>query len=352
MDEAILNSSEKGFTAPRKRRYRMASKVVKIIMLVTNVRMRQGAWQYNYMDPNDSYYYLVPIYRMDLIALKECDGKMTSEFIDSFEVTRFSPGIGENGRVAMIGIHEGIDIVDPDTGKTKVVSDKQIEAWIDYEVHSGPAESGAWKIYKDWLVHAGASDPTNIDAEYHYGAKGCIEVVGAGEWYKLNEEILKAACLAEYPGDRDSKLRKAANLLEIVFVSDYFNETKYKIRPSNDGTFDPQKVLEIETKFFDEQYRPGLLNGGWPARAAGSGCGGLCNLKQAFFFSSWCLGVLVVKSSLSSGSVESRILDRYWPHREAGSDMGRIDDMTENTPRGLVGPVTELSKGVPGSLEE
>jgi len=72
----------------------------------------------------------------------------------------------------------------------------------------------------------------------------------------------------------------------------------------------------------------------------------------ASFFSSWCLGVLVVKSSLSSGSVESRILDRYWPHREAGSDMRRIDDMTENTPRGLVGPVTELSKGVPGSLEE
>jgi len=37
----------------------------------------------------------------------------------------------------------------------------------------------------------------------------------------------------------------------------------------------------------------------------------------------------VVKSSLFSGRVESWIRDRHWLHRNAGSVIGKVDEMTE-----------------------
>jgi len=44
---------------------------------------------------------------------------------------------------------------------------------------------GSWQVYGNWLIHERAENPS-IQA---WGALGCVEVTGKGEWKRFNDVI-------------------------------------------------------------------------------------------------------------------------------------------------------------------
>jgi hypothetical protein len=123
----------------------------------------------------------------------KCPGDGDWKNVGAFEVVRFSPGIGKNRNVTIIGVR-----TEPVDGKGPT---KDIEGWIDYEPQSGPASRGGWVIDGDRLVHDGQDYPSYLNWEI-MGGDGCIEVCGPEQWQKLNEKILKAACITG-PGNEE-----------------------------------------------------------------------------------------------------------------------------------------------------
>lgn len=78
-----------------------------------------------------------------------------------------------------------------------------IKAWLPhYRVHSARSpENGAWQVYKDFLIHDGPDDATEI-----FATIGCVEIMGRQGFVKFNDLIIALSGCS--PGARDEQLHE------------------------------------------------------------------------------------------------------------------------------------------------
>ena len=147
-----------------------------IILEVTDKKVGYS-WMKNWKNEGDGNRYLVPTYQMNVYV--QCGRE--KRWVGAFEVVRFgidSAGWGGSGSIC--GLSDA--------------QDYKLRWWGDYPVHSVEgAPGGGWIIFGDYLVHAGPENPR--DAVNPFGATGCIEVCGPGQWAQLNGTILKELSL-------------------------------------------------------------------------------------------------------------------------------------------------------------
>lgn len=134
-------------------------KTRKVRIVITSREIGEGLVR-AYPDSNTKEY-IVPLYECYIEGKTESGIKKT----EYFKVIRF--GIQRD---------EGKNI------EPKVVGlkDKQthVLTWVNYM-------EGSWQVYGNWLIHEGAENPS-IQA---WGALGCVEVTGRGEWRRFNDVI-------------------------------------------------------------------------------------------------------------------------------------------------------------------
>ena len=132
--------------------------------------------------------YLIPTYKMTVSGKDDAGNPASKEF----KVIRY--GIKcetAGGRVYVVGLSD-------DQSYT-------IKQWIpDYSPDTN--ELGAWRVKDNYLVHDG---PNNI-ANDRFGAVGCIEVCGTGQFDALNEYLISVSGLATSTMTRGEKLATIA----------------------------------------------------------------------------------------------------------------------------------------------
>lgn len=135
------------------------NKIRKVQVVITNKEVGKGLVR-AYPDRNGKNY-IVPLYNCYV------KGKMKNGVVkqEHFSVIRFGVQRDKKKNIAprVVGL-----------------KDRQTHTlnWVSYM-------KGSWQIYKSWLIHKGASNPSTEA----WGALGCIEVTGYGKWDKFNNLI-------------------------------------------------------------------------------------------------------------------------------------------------------------------
>lgn len=135
------------------------TKIRKVKIVITNNKVGEGLVR-AYPQSNNKEY-IVPLYDCYIEGKME-NGTTKKEY---FSVIRFGVQRDESKNIAP---------------KVVGLKDKQthILNWVNYM-------GGSWQVYGNWLIHEGAENPS-VEA---WGALGCIEVTGKGEWSRFNNVI-------------------------------------------------------------------------------------------------------------------------------------------------------------------
>jgi hypothetical protein len=113
--------------------------------------------------------FIIPTYRMT-VSGTDGSGKVSST---DFEVFRFGVSCKDGKTATVVGLADA--------------QTHRIKSWIPtYRVHSANSpEDGAWQVYDNFLIHDGPDNSTEL-----YASIGCIEVMGAQGFIKLNDLII------------------------------------------------------------------------------------------------------------------------------------------------------------------
>jgi hypothetical protein len=156
------------------------------------------AYVHPFPDNPDNVLYRLPTYKLLLIGTDEAGQTLQH----SFEVIRFGVKQELTTTAQVVGLADA--------------QSYQINTWLpNYLV--GRTEPGAWKVYDNFLIHDGPDEPRS--KQITYGAIGCIEVCGPGQFREMNARLFKAAGVAGNDFAANAAKVAAGNVLSVEYLS-------------------------------------------------------------------------------------------------------------------------------------